>query len=339
MSALLDDVRQTVRLRHMSYRTEQTYLGWVVRFVRFHAARAGAFVHPADLAEPDVEAFLNHLANDRDVAASTQTQALSALLFLYGPVLGRPLDTMAGLTRVRKPPRMPSVLSPDEVVRVLAYMRDRNALVVRLLYGSGLRLAEALSLRVKDLDLDRRQITVRSGKGDRDRVALLPLSLVGALAEQVERVRRLHGADLADGGGEARLPHAYSRKNPGAARQFGWQFLFPASRLSSDPKTGLIHRHHLDPSAVQRAVREAAQRAGIDRRVTCHTFRHSFATHLLEAGTDVRTVQHLLGHAKLATTQVYLHVAGSTGLRVQSPLDRLGAQISPLTMSPPPLAR
>jgi len=323
VSALLDDVRQTLRLRHMSYRTERTYLGWITRFVRFHAARAGAFVHPADLAEPDVEAFLNHLANDRDVAASTQTQALSALLFLYGPVLGRPLDTMAGLTRVRKPPRVPSVLSPDEVSRVLTHLRGRNALVVRVLYGSGLRLAEALALRVKDVDLDRRQITVRSGKGDRDRVALLPLSLAGPLAEQVGAVRRVHLADLAAGGGEAALPHAYARKSPGAARSLAWQFLFPASRLSTDPRAGHVHRHHLDPSAVQRVVREAARRAGVDRRVTSHTFRHSFATHLLEAGTDVRTVQHLLGHAKLATTQVYLHVAGSTGLRVQSPLDRL----------------
>ena len=206
---------------------------------------------------------------------------------------------------------------------MLARLRGRNALVVRLLYGSGFRLAEALGLRVKDLDLDRRQITVRSGKGDRDRVALLPLSLVGPLAEQVDRVRRLHLADVAAGSGDARLPHAYAHKHPGAARHFGWQFLFPASRLSADPATGLIHRHHLDPSAVQRAVREATLQAGIERRVTCHTFRHSFATHLLESGTDVRTVQHLLGHAKLATTQVYLHVAGSTGLRVQSPLDRL----------------
>ena len=325
MSALLDDVRQTVRLRHMSYRTEQTYLGWVVRFVRFHAARAGAFVHPADLAEADVEAFLNHLANERDVAASTQTQALSALLFLYGPVLGAPLDVMAGLTRVSKPPRMPTVLSPGEVAAVLAHLRGTSALVVRLLYGSGLRLGGALNLRVKDLDLERWQVTVRSGKGDRDRVTMLPLSLVADVEAQFGRVRTLHAADLAAGFGDVALPHAYATKHPGAARALGWQFLFPAARISASPRTGLLHRHHLDPSVVQKAVRAAVLRAGIARRVTPHTFRHSFATHLLESGTDVRTVQHLLGHARLATTQVYLHVADFTGTGVRSPLDRLAA--------------
>ena len=325
MSALLDDVRSVLRRRHMSYATEKTYLGWIRRYVHFHAKLAGAYVHPRELAEPHVEAFLNHLANDRDVAASTQTQALSALLFLYDAVLGQPLDTMHGLTRVRKPPRMPTVLSQSEVAAVLASMRGTVGLVARLLYGAGLRVSGCLRLRVKDLDFDRSQITVRSGKGDRDRMTVLPVSLAGALRLQVERVAVLHRRDLAAGFGDANLPHAYVHKHPAAARSIAWQFVFPASRISADPRTGAFHRHHLDPTVIQKAVREAACRAGIDRRVTCHTFRHSFATHLIETGTDVRTVQELLGHAKLATTQVYLHVARLNGLRVPSPLDRLAS--------------
>ncbi len=323
MSALLDAVRATTRVRHLSYRTEQTYLGWVTRYVRFSARRAGAFVHPRDLAEPDVEAFLNHLATDRDVAASTQTQALSALLFLYDAVLDQPLDVMSGLTRVRKPARIPSVLSRPEVALVLGHLRGPSAVIARLLYGSGLRLAEALALRLKDLDFDRGQITVRSGKGDRDRVTVLPLALAEALRAQAVRVRALHAADLAAGFGEAPLPHAYAVKNPEAGRAPGWQFLFPATRISACPRTGRLLRHHVHPSAVQKVVRAAVARAGIERRASCHTFRHSFATHLLESGTDVRTVQELLGHARLSTTQVYLHVARLNGFAVPSPLDRL----------------
>ena len=265
MSALLDAVRAAARTRHLSYRTEQAYVRWAERFVRFHAGRAGRFVHPRELREPAVEAFLNHLANDRDVAASTQTQALSALLFLYDAALGDPLDTMAGLTRVRKPARIPTVLTRAEVAALLGGLR-------------GVHLGE---------------------------------------------VADLHRRDLADGHGDVALPHAYVRKHPAAARALGWQFAFPSARISADPRTGLLHRHHLSPSAVQTAVRKAARAAGITKRATPHTLRHSFATHLLEDGVDVRTVQHLLGHAKLATTQVYLHVAQHTGLRVRSPLDRL----------------
>ena len=325
MSALLDDVRAAHRVRHLSYRTEQAYVGWVRRYVLFHATRAGRFVHPRDLGEADVEAFLNHLATDLDVAASTQTQALSALLFLYDAVLGQPVGRMGGLTRVRKPPRLPSVLARTEVAAVLARLDGADGLVARLLYGSGLRLSGALRLRIKDLDFERMQIAVRSGKGDKDRSTVMPVSLADALHRQAARVRTLHAADLASGFGDALLPHAYVRKHPGAARAPGWQFLFPASRVSADPRTGLFHRHHRAPSAVQKAVRAAVRQTGIERRVTCHTFRHSFATHLLESGTDVRTVQELLGHAKLATTQVYLHVARLNGFAVPSPLDRLGA--------------
>ena len=321
---LLDDARDAARLRHLSYQTEKVYLGWIERYVRFSARRAGQFVHPRRLAAPDVEAFLNHLAVERDVAASTQTQALSALLFLYTHVLGQPVAAMAGLTRVTKPPRLPTVLSATEVSAVLAHLDGTAGLVVRLLYGAGLRLSGALRLRVKDLDLERRQITIRGGKGDKDRVTLMPLSLVEPLRGQVERVRRDHAAERRAGRGRVVLPFAYAAKYPAAVEALRWQFLFPATRDGADPRTGEIARHHLAPSAVQKRVTQAVRAAGIDRRATCHTFRHSFATHLLESGTDVRTVQHLLGHAKLATTQVYLHVAGFTGSGVQSPLDRLG---------------
>ncbi|MEM6286786.1 MAG: integron integrase [Bacteroidota bacterium] len=304
MSDLLNDVRSTIRRRHMSYQTERTYVSWIERFVRYHAREAGRFIHPRDLREPHVEAFLNHLANDRDVAASTQTQALSALLFLYDAVLGAPLDTMAGLTRVRKPPRVPTVLTRPEVAALLGRLDGVPRLVGGLLYGAGLRISGALRLRVKDLDLDRLQLTVHRGKGDKDRVAILPTTLVEPLRLHLLRVRALHQRDLADGLGDTPLPHAYVRKHPGAARAFGWQFAFPSVWISADPRTGLLHRHHRSASSVQAAIQKAARAAGIDKRATAHTLRHSFATHLLEDGVDVRTVQHLLGHAKLATTQV-----------------------------------
>ena len=323
VSDLLRQAQRAARLRHLSYRTEQTYLRWIDRYVRHAATRLGRWQHPVDLGADDVTAFLNHLANDRDVAASTQTQALSALLFLYDAVLGRPIGEMDGLVRVRKPARLPSVLTRAEVADLLARTEGTAGLVARLLYGGGLRLRGALRLRVKDLDFERRQLTVRRGKGDRDRPTILPDALVGPLQRQVGAVRERHRRDLADGFGEAPLPQGYARKNPAAARQIGWQFVFPSRRISADPRTGLLHRHHLSPSAVQKAVRRAAGAAGIEKRATCHTLRHSFATHLLEAGSDIRTVQELLGHARLATTQVYTHVAGLNGLGVKSPLDRL----------------
>ncbi len=323
MSALLDTAREAARVRHLSYHTERTYLRWIERFVRHSARASGRWRHPRDLDESHVQGFLNYLANDREVAASTQTQALSALLFLYDAVLGRPLGHMEGLVRVKKAARLPTVLTRDEVAALLSELRGVHALIAKLLYGAGLRLSGALRLRVKDLDVERRQLTVRRGKGDKDRPGILPDALVQPLVDQVEAVRALHAADLAAGYGDARLPNAYGRKHPGAARALGWQFVFPATRISTDPRTGLMHRHHLAPSATQRAVREAARRAGIDKRATCHTLRHSFATHLLEDGSDIRTVQELLGHARVATTQIYTHVAGLNGLGVKSPLDRL----------------
>ncbi|MEM1056046.1 MAG: integron integrase [Bacteroidota bacterium] len=323
MSDLLQAARKVARTRHLSYHTEQTYLRWIERYVRFNAARLGAWTHPADLSEPDVEAFLNHLANDRDVAASTQTQALSALLFLYTDVLDQPLGQMDALTRVRKPPRLPTVLTREEVGALLSRLEGPQGLIGRLLYGAGLRLSGALRLRVKDLDFERRQVTVRRGKGDKDRPTILPDSLVSPLQEQIESVRRLHRVDLAAGHGDVRLPEAYARKHPGAARAFGWQWVFPSPRRSTDPRTGQMHRHHLSVSSVQKVVARAARDAGIEKRATCHTLRHSFATHLLEGGTDIRTVQELLGHAKLQTTQIYTHVANLNGLGVPSPLDAL----------------
>ena len=320
MPRLLPSVRTAIRARHLSYQTEKTYVYWIRRYIQFHGLS-----HPRDLGAADVQAFLNHLAVERDVAASTHTLALSALLFLYDAVLGTPIGHMDALVRVRKPPRLPTVLSRDEVAALIGQMRGVDRLIASLLYGAGLRLAGALRLRVKDLDFDRHQITVRSGKGDKDRPAVLPRALVAPLHEHLDGVRALHGRDLASGGGEAVLPRALERKLRDAGREVGWQFVFPAATLSADPRTGRVHRHHRSPSATQKAVRRAARAAGIERRATCHTLRHSFATHLLEDGVDVRTVQHLLGHARLATTQVYLHVAGHTGLGVRSPLDRLAA--------------
>ena len=318
MPRLLDAVRTEIRVRHLSYRTEQSYVYWIKRFVRFHALR-----HPREMGGAEVRDFLNDLGAVRDVAASTQTVALSAVLFLYDAVLGAPLGEMDGLVRVRKPARLPTVLTRDEVSRVLAELDGPDRLVVSLLYGSGLRLSGALRLRVKDLDLDRHQVAVREGKGAKDRVTVLPRTLAPALADHLGEVRALHQLDLAGGGGEARLPHALARKLRGAGRRFEWQYVFPASAPSADPRTGRVHRHHRSPSAVQKAVRRAVTRAGIEKRATCHTFRHSFATHLIESGTDVRTVQDLLGHARLTTTQVYLHIARLNGVGVPSPLDAL----------------
>jgi integron integrase len=323
MSDLLQNAREAARLRHLSYHTEKSYLRWIERYIRHSARRRGRWVHPRDLDETDAEAFLNYLANDRAVAASTQTQALSALLFLYDAVLGSPLGRMHDLVRVKKPARLPTVLSRDEMSDLLGHLGGVSGLVGRLLYGAGLRLSGALRLRVKDLDFERRQLTVRGGKGDKDRPTILPDVLVVPLRTQLDLVRTLHAEDLAKGYGDVRLPEAYVRKHPAAARQFGWQFVFPASRITADPRTGLLHRHHLSPSAVQKAVQKAARAAGIDKRATCHTLRHSFATHLLESGSDIRTVQELLGHARLATTQIYTHIANLNGLGVKSPLDRL----------------
>jgi len=318
---LLPTVRRALKLRHYSRRTEEAYVGWIRRFVRYHGLR-----HPAELGEADISAFLSELAAEAGVSASTQTQALSALLFLYRDVLGRPPDALHHLVRARASTRVPVVLSRGEVGRVLDGLDGTPRLAGTLLYGAGLRLLECLRLRVKDLDFELGQITVRGGKGDKDRITMLPASVRPPLREQLRRRRVQYDADRARGAGWVGLPHAFARKSPEAGADWVWQYLFPATRLHRDGVTGQLRRHHLHESVVQRAVRDAVRRAGIAKRATCHTFRHSFATHLLEDGYDIRTVQELLGHRDVATTMIYTHVLNRGAMGVRSPMDRWVSQ-------------
>jgi integron integrase len=314
---LLDRVRERLRLKHYSLRTESAYLGWIKRFIHFHGKR-----HPSDLGKKEVEAFLTHLALERNVAAATQNQALSALLFLYGEVLGLELPWLDEVTRAKKPARLPTVLTLAEIADLLAQITDDEMhLVVRLLYGTGMRLLECLRLRVKDLDLARREILVRDGKGGKDRVTMVPERLVPALQARLAARRELHQADLAEGRGEVWLPHALERKYPNAPR-------------AVDPRSHAVRRHHIDEKRVQRAVRAAAARAGIVKSVSPHTLRHSFATHLLEGGYDIRTVQELLGHSDVSTTMIYTHVLNKGGRGVRSPLDGLGGTGGELLREP-----
>ncbi len=316
---LLGRVRAAVRARHYSPRTEASYVGWAKRLVVFHGRR-----HPDELGEADVRAFLDHLAEHDRVSASTQNQAVAALLFLYEAVLGRPLAlSPQGIVHAKELHRLPVVLSREEVRAVLAQLNGVSRLVGLLLYGSGLRLLECLSLRVKDVDFHRGEIRVRGGKGGVDRVVPLPLVVQGPLADHLARWRARHGRDVQGGGGRVPLPSALERKISGAADDWAWQWVFPAARTHHDPVSGEERRHHLHESAIQRAVRDAVHAAGIPKRATCHTFRHSFATHLLESGADIRTVQELLGHRDLRTTMIYTHVLNRGGLGVRSPADTL----------------
>ena len=314
---LLDQVRAALRVRHYSIRTERAYLQWVRRFILANDKR-----HPREMGAAEVQAFLSALAVEGKVAASTQNQALSALLFLYRHVLGVDLPWMEEVVRAKRPQRIPAVLSRDEVTRLLTLMDGQYGLMASLLYGTGMRLMECLRLRVKDVDFGRREICVRNGKGGKDRRVPLPRKLEDRLRAQVGKVKVLHESDRAVGLGEVHLPHALARKYPNAGRDLGWQYVFPATRQSTDPRTGRRGRHHVDESALQRAVKLARDRAGIIKPATCHTLRHSFATHLLEAGHDIRTVQELLGHKDVATTQIYTHVLGRGAGAVLSPLDR-----------------
>jgi integron integrase len=315
-SLLLDRIRDKIRLKHYSIRTETAYVDWVRRFVNFHHRR-----HPRELGPEHVEAFLSHLAVQRNVASSTQNQAKSALLFLYKEVLGSELPWLENVESAKRPQRLPVVLTRTEVDAVLSRMHGTNGLIARLLYGSGLRLMEAVRLRVKDLDLERCEILIRDGKGAKDRVTMLPSILMDALRAHLVLVRELHAQDLAAGLPGVYLPYALDRKYPNAAREWAWQYVFPSDRLSTDPRSGLRRRHHVDEQNVQRAMRQALRDAGVAKLATPHTLRHSFATHLLESGYDIRTVQELLGHSDVSTTMIYTHVLNRGGRGVVSPLD------------------
>ncbi len=315
---LLDQLREQIRVRHYSIRTEDVYVKWVRDFVRFHGLR-----HPSEMGAAEVEQFLSHLAVRRQVSASTQNQALSALLFLYKHVLRIELPWLDDVVRAKRPERLPVVLTREETQRLLALLEGEVSLVAGLLYGAGMRLMEAVRLRVKDVDFARREILVRDGKGMKDRVTLLPQAVVGPLQLHLERVKALHRSDLAAGFGEVYLPFALARKYPKAATEWGWQYVFPAARLSVDPRSAVRRRHHLDEKKVQRAFKLAVRQAGLIKPVTPHTLRHCFATHLLESGQDIRTVQELLGHADVKTTMIYTHVLNRGGLGVLSPLDRV----------------
>ncbi len=313
-SPFLASVRDAIRVRHYSLRTEQSYLAWVRRYILFHGKR-----HPKDMGADEVTAFLTYLAVDRRVSASTQNQALNALVFLYRHVLEREIDGIAAI-RARRPQRIPVVLTQSEVKAVLRELSGIHWLVACLMYGSGLRLMETVRLRVQDLDFDHRAIVVRSGKGNKDRVVTLADELVQPLQRHLQSVRLVHEKDLADGFGAVALPFALARKYPDAERQWGWQYVFPSGNRSIDPYSGVERRHHFGEQSIQRAVKKAVFRAGIQKRASCHTFRHSFATHLLERGMDIRTVQEQLGHKDVRTTQIYTHVVQRGGACVLSPL-------------------
>ncbi len=315
---LLDQVRDRIRVKHYSIRTETQYLQWVRRFILFHDKR-----HPRDMGAEAVEAFLTHLAVEGRVAASTQNQALSALLFLYREVLGINLPWLDGVVRAKLPQRLPVVLTRQEVSGLLDRMNGLHGMMARLLYGTGMRLMECVRLRVKDVDFERAEIVVRDGKGAKDRVTMLPQSLVGPLQDHLRWRRQLFEDDKAKGRAAVYLPNALDRKYPDAETDWAWQYVFPAAGFSIDPRSGDERRHHVDEKALQRAVKKAVQASGIAKLATPHTFRHSFATHLLQSGYDIRTVQELLGHADVATTMIYTHVLNKGGRGVTSPLDAI----------------
>ena len=316
--SLLDQVRERVRIKHYSIRTEEAYVDWARRFILFHDKR-----HPRSIGAPEVEAFLSHLATERKVSASTQNQAKAALLFLYREVLGVELPWLDEIVQARVLRRLPVVLTAREVKALLDHLNGTMWLASALLYGTGMRVLEGLRLRVKDVEFERREIVIREGKGNKDRMTMLPENLMLPLRDQLVKAKRIHDADLAAGFGEVFMPDALAVKYPKAARQWGWQYVFPGAKRSIDPRSGIERRHHLGEQSIQKSVKIAAQRAGIAKLVTPHVLRHSFATHLLQAGYDIRTVQGLLGHSNVSTTMIYTHVLNRGGRSVASPLDQL----------------
>jgi integron integrase len=315
---LLDQVRDVIRVKHYSIRTESCYVDWIKRFILFHEKR-----HPSEMGQAEVEAFLSHLAVVGKVSASTQNQAKSAILFLYKAVLGQELPWLDGVTNAKASIRLPVVLTEEEVRLVLGACDGTPGLMLKLIYGTGMRIMECLRLRVKDVEFARNEILIREGKGSKDRITMLPAALKEPLQQHLERVRRLHVNDLEHGFGDVYLPFALARKYPNAGREWGWQYVFPSQKRSTDPRSGIERRHHADGKSVQRAMRQAVRDAGINKPATPHTLRHSFATHLLQTGYDIRTVQELLGHQDVSTTMIYTHVLNRGGMAVASPLDRL----------------
>jgi integron integrase len=318
---LITRVREAIRVRHYSIRTEKTYVDWIKRYIRFHQMK-----HPDSVGADGVKRFLTWLAVEHNVAASTQNQALNALVFLYREVLSIDLGDFSGSVRAKKLPNLPTVFSEEEVMNVLSFLHGEHWLMTALLYGSGLRLMECVRLRVKDVDFHYRCLVIRDGNGGKDRVVTLADVLSQHLEVQIAHVRAIHRRDLLEGFGEVWLPHALERKFPSASRELAWQYVFPAANRSPDPRSGAIRRHHVEPSGLQKAVRRAILAAGIERKASCHTFRHSFATHLLASGADIRTVQEQLGHTDVRTTQIYTHLLERGAGAVISPLNRLIAK-------------
>jgi integron integrase len=316
MSQLLDQVRDRIRTLHYSIRTEEAYIKWIREFIFFNGKR-----HPNEMGAAQISRFLCYLARERNISASTQNQALSALLFLYREVLDKPIDRVDDIERAKKSQKLPVVFTREEAQAVLNHIRGEMWLMASLLYGSGLRLMECVRLRVKDVDFSQSQIIIREGKGNKDRITMLPRSLINPMQKQLERVKAIHEMDVREGFGRVYLPFALARKYPNANREWYWQYVFPASKRSIDPRCGQIQRHHIAETALQKAVKAAIRRAGINKPGSCHTLRHSFATRLLENGYDVRTIQELLGHADLQTTMIYTHVLNKGGKGVRSPLD------------------
>ena len=325
MSQLLDSLRDEIRVRHYSIRTEQTYCKWVKQYCQYHNLR-----HPKDMGAREISAFLSHLATDRNVAASTQNQALNAILFLYKHVLEKELPQLQNVVRAKRPKQLPVVLSLDETARLLANMSGVQRLMAELMYATGARIIELVRLRVKDIDFERHQIIIREGKGEKDRVVPLPAELEQDLKVQLQKVQKLHQKDLAEGYGTVHLPYALAKKYPNAAKEWCWQYVFPARTRSVDPRSGITQRHHIYESVMQKAIKEATRKAQIPKMVHAHSLRHSFATHLLERGHDIRSIQELLGHSNLNTTQIYTHVTQEGPQSIETPLTRARAAMQNL---------